>query len=72
MLGCCATMVLPQLVTAPPVMLEPTLSKYLGEFKVKFGFPGSPAGKESACNVGDPRSVPGSGRSPGEGNGPLQ
>ena len=32
-----------------------------------------PAGKESACNVGDPGSIPGSGRSPGEGNGnPLQ
>ena len=28
---------------------------------------------ESACNVGDPRSIPGSGRSPGKGNGnPLQ
>ena len=26
-------------------------------------------GKESACNVGDPGSVPGLGRSPGEGNG---
>ena len=30
-------------------------------------------GKEFACNVGDPHSIPGSGRSPGEGNGyPLQ
>ena len=30
-------------------------------------------GKESACNVGDPYSIPGLGRSPGEGNGnPLQ
>ena len=29
--------------------------------------------KESACNVGDPDSIPGLGRSPGEGNGnPLQ
>ena len=26
-------------------------------------------GKESACNVGDPGSTPGSGRSPGEGSG---
>ena len=33
------------------------------------GFPGSPAGKESACNAGDPGSVPGSGRSAGEGIG---
>ena len=32
------------------------------------GFPGSSAGKES-CNAGDPGLIPGSGRSPGEGNG---
>ena len=33
----------------------------------------SSVGKESACNVGDPSSIPGSGRSPGEGIGyPLQ
>ena len=37
------------------------------------GFPGSSAGKESACNAGDPGSIPGLGRSPGEGIGyPLQ
>ena len=37
------------------------------------GFPGSSAGKESACNAGDPGLIPGSGRSPGEGTGyPLQ
>ena len=37
------------------------------------GLPGGSDGKESACNVGDPGSIPGSGRSPGEGNGnPLQ
>ena len=36
-------------------------------------FPGGLDGKESACNVGDQGSIPGSGRSPGEGNGnPLQ
>ena len=36
-------------------------------------FPGSSDGKASAYNVGDPGSIPGSGRSPGEGNGnPLQ
>ena len=28
-------------------------------------FPGSSAGKESACNAGDPGSIPGWGRSPG-------
>ena len=37
------------------------------------GFPRSSVGKESACNAGDLGSIPGSGRSPGEGNGnPLQ
>ena len=37
------------------------------------GFPGGSEVKGSACNVGDPGSIPGSGRSPGEGNGnPLQ
>ena len=37
------------------------------------GFPHSSVGKESACNAGDPGSIPGSGRSPGEGIGyPLQ
>ena len=30
--------------------------------------PGSSDDKESACNAGDPGSMPGSGRSPGEGN----
>ena len=33
------------------------------------GFPGGSDGKESAYNVGDPGLIPGSGRSPGEGNG---
>ena len=35
------------------------------------GFPGGSDGKESAYNTGDPGSIPGSGRSPGEGNGWL-
>ena len=36
-------------------------------------FPGGSDSKASACNAGDPGSIPGSGRSPGEGNGnPLQ
>ena len=34
-----------------------------------WGFPGGSDGKESACNVGDVGSIPGSGRSLGEGNG---
>ena len=38
-----------------------------------FGFPGDSDNKEPASNVGDPGSIPGLGRSPGEGNGnPLQ
>ena len=37
------------------------------------GFPGGSDGKESACNAGDWGSIPGLGRSPGEGNGfPFQ
>ena len=37
------------------------------------GFPDSSVGKESACNTGDPSSVPGLGRSAGEGIGyPFQ
>ena len=37
------------------------------------GFPGGSDGRESACNAGDWGSIPGLGRSPGDGNGkPLQ
>ena len=37
------------------------------------GFPGGLEGRASACNEGDPGSIPGLGRSLGEGNGnPLQ
>ena len=36
-------------------------------------FPGGSEGNVSACNAGDPGSIPGSARTPGEGNGnPLQ
>ena len=41
-------------------------------FKVSLkqvGFPDRSVGKESACNAGDLGSIPGLGRSPGEGNG---
>ena len=42
-------------------------------FYIGRSFPGGSDGKASACNVGDPGSIPGLGRSPGEGNGnPLQ
>ena len=44
-----------------------------GERILNLGFPGGSDGKESAGNAGDPGSIPGSGRFPGEGNGdPLQ
>ena len=37
------------------------------------GFPSGSDGKEPACNAGDSGSIPGSGRSPGGGNGnPLE
>ena len=40
---------------------------------VPLGFPDSSVGKESACNAGDPGSIPGSERSAGEGTGyPIQ
>ena len=44
------------------------LNEFIGNF-----FPHSSVGKESACNAEDPSSVPGLGRSTGEGRGyPLQ
>ena len=49
---------------------RPWTSGVLGLYS---GFPDSSVGKESACNAGDPGSIPGSGRSAGEGIGyPLQ
>ena len=38
-----------------------------GRVPLYLGFPDSSVGKEPACNAGDPGSIPGSGRSPGEG-----
>ena len=47
--------------------------KKIGSSYVTSGFPGGSDGKESACNAEDLGLIPGSGRSPGEGNGdPLQ
>ena len=43
------------------------------ELHIHKGFSGGSDSKESACNAGELGSIPGSGRSPGEGNGnPLQ
>ena len=47
--------------------------RIFGGLRLTQGFPDSSVGKESACNAGDPGSIPGSGRSAGEGIGyPLQ
>ena len=44
--------------------------KFMVRFKF-MGFPGGSEVKASVCNVGYLGSIPGSGRSPGEGNGTL-
>ena len=50
----------------PPFRTENFWTSYMG-------FPGGLEGKTSACSAGDLGSIPGSGRSPGEGNGnPIQ
>ena len=41
----------------------------LYSFNLDGGFPASSVGEESVCNAGDPGSIPGSGRSTGEGIG---
>ena len=52
------------------IYLQEILNPYYAFF---WGFPGDSVGKESTCNTGDPGSIPGWGRSLGEGNGnPLQ
>ena len=49
------------------------LTDWLTDWYIFKGCPGSSAGKESTCKAGDPSSVPGSGRCPGEGiSYPLQ
>ena len=46
---------------------------YKVKYILKWGFPDGSDGGVSACNAGDPGSIPGSGRCPGEGHGnPLQ
>ena len=46
-----------------------TLGENMGSLVLYFA--GGSGGKASACNTGDPGSIPGLGRSPGEGNGNL-
>ena len=56
----------------PPHFITPPFIFYSFPYNTQ-GFPESSVGKESVCNAGDPRLIPGSGRSPGEGKGyPLQ
>ena len=63
-------------ITKMTVMVVMILVKVMVGFIVMIvmrGFPGGSDGKESACNAGDLGSIPGSDRSPGDGNGyPLQ
>ena len=71
-----------QLVKNLPAMQENGFDPWVGKIPwrrerlptpVFWGFPGGSVGIESACNLGDLGSIPGSGRSPGEGQGsPLQ
>ena len=58
-----------------PSSVGPFKCKNIGSFmwEYTFHFPGGSDGKVSVYNEGDPGSIPGLGRSPGEGNGnPLQ
>ncbi|CAI9176136.1 unnamed protein product [Rangifer tarandus platyrhynchus] len=53
--------------------VQGTLKSLLQHHSAKACFPCGSAGKESTCNVGDLGSIPGLGRSPGEGKGyPLR
>ena len=51
------------------IMLGSLNSKKESKMAVAKGFPGGSDGKAPVCNAGDPSSIPGSGRPPGEGNG---
>ena len=54
-------------------VIFPKWTSTLRSFAIPLGFPGSSAGKESACNVRDPGSIPGSEGSLGKGIGyPFQ
>ena len=84
-LGCCRASLIAQWVKKPPAMQEMPVwflgqeypldihwRRYRLPTLVFLGFPGGSAAKESACNS-DLGSIPGLGRSPGEGKGyPLQ
>ena len=58
-----AQLVIPETLV-PSLGREDPLEKERLPIPVLLGFPGGSAGKESACNVGDPGLIPGLGRSP--------
>ena len=62
------------LVLSPPSSTGPSTGAFvMFPEQSSQGFPGGSISKESACSAGDQGLIPGSGRSPGEGNGkPLQ
>ena len=76
------TSLIAQLVKNPPAMQVTPVCFWVGKIRwrrdrlptpIFLGFSCSSAGKESACNVGNLGSIPGLGRSHGEGTGyPLQ
>ena len=54
-------------------LATPQIPDFYGYLLIFKGFPGGSEDKASACNAGHLGSIPGLGRSPGEGNGnPLQ
>ena len=60
----------PTCIHSPSICIHQT---FITQVAVGLGLPWWLRGKASACNAGDPGLIPGSGRSPGEGNGnPLQ
>ena len=59
--------------SCPSIVKQMCLLPSLHSLVSLYIFPGGSDCKESACNTGDPGSIPGSGKSPGGGNGnPLQ
>ena len=72
---CCPLLLLPSILSSISVFFNESFLhiRLPNYWSFSFSFPGGSEVKASACNVGDPGSIPGSGRSPGEGNSnPLQ
>ena len=78
MIAICISYVAKWLFTFLPTYKYLYINVYIFIYKCIYihtytGFPGGSEVKSSTCNAGDLGSIPGSGRSPGEGNGnPLQ